>query len=571
MSYVLRANEYIRAVLAEEIVTCKWTRRACQRQLDDLARQDTPEFPFYFDAEAAEVPCAFMECMTHLAGEKGGENLHLENWQCFFISTVFGWKRKDTGHRRFRKSFVMCGKGNGKSFISSGLSLYMLAADQEPGAQVLAAAASADQARIVYDAAYQQVIGNPELAATFQIKALKKSIEHVPTGSIMRPVTSQAKSVAGTLPYFVVLDETWGHKTRSITDECLRGAAKRVNSLVSTITHAGENLASIGHEQYQEACAVLDKKHIDEELFCCIWSGEGYDWQTESAWKAANPNFGVSVYPDSLANGARLAKLIPTQQAVFRSHCLCEWIGASYTWLEPSKLYDCRMPDLRMEDFKYWHVGEHSSIEIPNAPRPFVCLGCDLASRQDLLAIIFTCMGLVEGQEHFYSFGKYYLPEKTIEASPIAQYKGWAARGFLTAMPGYSNDYEQVQKDILAMYRQPLGYGEFGNPDGYNFKLAAWDNWQADQMSGNFSKAGITNVSFDKNAKIYSPVMDFLTSLVLSGRWHLPLMTRFCFGVSPTSFAIATETKISFQTKRVMIPTAKLTRQLLCSTRCVQQ
>jgi phage terminase large subunit-like protein len=39
-------------------------------------------------------------------------------------------------------------------------------------------------------------------------------------------------------------------------------------------------------------------------------------------------------------------------------------------------------------------------------------------------------------------------------------------------------------------------------------------------MSGNLEKAGITAVPFPKNAKTYSPVMDFYTSLALAGRLH---------------------------------------------------
>jgi len=518
MSYVAKANEYIRAVLAAEIPTCRWTKLAVQRQLDDLARTD---WEFYFDPEAAEVPCEFLEILTHVAGERGGERLHLEDWQCFIITTLFGWRRKDNGQRRFRKSFVQCGKGNGKSFISSGLCLYMLCADSEQGAQVLTAARTVDQARLVFDVAHQQVLANPELSATFQLRPMKKGIEHPPSGSVMKAVSAQGRSLAGLLPHFASVDETWAHRNRIVVDEIQRGCAKRANSLMSTITHAGENLASIGYEQYKEACAVLAKEHTDERLFACVWSGEGYDWQAEDGWRAANPNWNVSVYPDAIADAARLAKLIPSQQAIFRSHNLCEWLGASYTWLEPSKLVVCRERNLRMEDFKLWLVGEHPGIVVPDEPRPFA-IGMDLASRQDILALIFTCIGYVNGVEHFYSFGKYYIPEKTIEASPIAQYRSWAARGLLTVMPGYSNDYEQVQQDVLGMYRQYLGGGEVQNPEGFKFALAAYDEWQADQIAGNLSKAGILAVPFKKIAKEYSPVMDWLTSLVLAGRWHFP-------------------------------------------------
>jgi hypothetical protein len=148
-------------------------------------------------------------------------------------------------------------------------------------------------------------------------------------------------------------------------------------------------------------------------------------------------------------------------------------------------------------------------------------------------------MGYVEGVDHFYQFGKYYVPETTLESSPVAKCKGWAVCGVLTALSGYSNDYQAVEDEILGLYRKPLGYDGFGNLGGFDFKMAAWDSYQSDHMSGNFSKAGITDGTFDKkNAKTYSPAMDWLTSLVLSGRWHFSVMTKLCSGASRMSFAV---------------------------------
>jgi phage terminase large subunit-like protein len=172
-----------------------------------------------------------------------------------------------------------------------------------------------------------------------------------------------------------------------------------------------------------------------------------------------------------------------------------------------------------MENFKYWHVGEHVGVTQPDMLRPFV-IGMDLASRQDLAATVFCTTGFLDGVQHFYLFGKYYLPSETVQASPISQYKGWAERGLLITHAGPSNDYDAIEGDILALYRQHMGYGAVSNDEGFKFKAVAFDNWQAQQMSGNLEKAGITAIPFPKNAKTYSPVMDWFTSLALSGRLH---------------------------------------------------
>jgi phage terminase large subunit-like protein len=517
MNYIEKANEYIRQVLAGEIVTNKWTRMACLRQKEDLEKT----WEYVFNPEAASIPCEFLESLTHVAGEHGGEKLVLENWQCFFITTIFGWRLKANPRmRRFRRSFVECGKGNGKSFISSGLCLYMLCCDGEAGSQVITAARSADQARVVYDVARQRVLSNDELASTFGLKPMKKAIEHEATASSMWPVGGIGKNVAWALPYFVSADETWAHKDRVLVDELSRGCAKRANSLMSTITHAGDNLGSVGYEQHEIACSILAKDITDEKTFACIWSCDGFLWTDENAWKAANPNYGVSVYPDELASACALAQKITTTQGIFRSHNLCEWVGADITWIEPAKLDLCREGGLRIEDFKYWHANETPSVKEAKIHRPFV-LGMDLASRQDIASVVWMCIGYIDGVEHYYAWSTNYLPNDTVQNFPIAGYTGWAARGNIIVHPGATISFESIEQDILTRYRRLIGYGAVDNPEGFKIKAAAYDSWQAHQISENLETAGIDAIEFSKNAKTYSPVMDLFAALVLEGRFHM--------------------------------------------------
>jgi phage terminase large subunit-like protein len=515
MTYVETANQYVADVLSGKIITCKWTVLACQRQKDDLVK----DWSYYFDADAANDVCSFLECLTHVKGEHGGQNLVLQGWQCFYVTTVFGWKLKSNGRRRFRRSLLFCGKGQGKSFLSSGLGLYMLAADGEAGAEVVCAARATDQARLVFDTARDICRANPKLCEMFGIHVLQHTIVQKSSASTMKPVSAQGKSLAGKIPHFASCDETWSHRDREVVDEMERGTDKRTNSLLSTISHAGENLSCVGFEQYVSAQKILTGEHSDDRTFCVLYSADGLDWKSEASLYAANPNLGVSVYADTLREAQQRAINIPSLQSAFRSHNLCEWISADMQWVETNKLLACRQRNLRMEDFKHWHIGEHEGVTSPTMLRPFV-LGLDLASRQDLASAIFCTIGFLDGVAHYYLFGKHYLPSETVAASPISQYRGWAQKQILTVHAGASNDYAQIEGDILALYRQHLGYGAIKNEEGFSFKAIAYDNWQAQQMSGNLEKAGITAVPFPKNAKTYSPVMDWFTSLALAGRIH---------------------------------------------------
>ncbi|MFI5117188.1 MAG: terminase large subunit [Terriglobales bacterium] len=514
--HVVRANAYIDDVLAGRIVTCRWTRAACQRQRDDLVR----DWEYTFEAAAADDVCDFLELLTHIKGEFAGQAFHMEPWQEFIVTTVMGWRRKDNGNRRFRRLFLECGKGQGKSFLSSGLALYMLAADNQSGAEVVCAARASDQARLVFDTARDMVRVNPMLADAFGLLALQHSIVQRSTQSSMKPVSAQGKSLAGKLPHYASVDETWAHRSREVLDEMERGCDKSQNSLLSTITHAGENLASIGYEQHLAACKVLDGDLKDERTFCVIYSAEGFDWDSDDAMRAANPNLGVSVYEDTLRESRDRAVKLPTLQPTYKSHNLCLWEGSDGSWLDVNMLVACREQGLHMDAFKFWHVGEQG-VKEPDEHRPFV-FGLDLASSQDMAAAVFVCCGYLDGKEHYYAFGRYWLPEKTIETSPVSQYKGWATRKLLTAMPGSANNYPAIETAILSCYRQPLGYGAVNNPDGFRFDACAYDDWQSLQMVDNFEAAGIAAIKFAKNAKTYTPVMDWVAGLVKDGRLHFP-------------------------------------------------
>jgi len=504
--YLALAEQYVADVLESRITTCKWTQLACKRQRDDLVRED---FAYRFDRRAAENVCAFMEILTHVKGDLGGKNLVLEPWECFVLTTLFGWLRKDTGKRRFRRGFLSCGKGNGKSILSSGLCLYMLCGTGEMGADVVTAGSTLPQARLVFDVARDQLRANPRMVHMFGLKVLNNSIIHEPTTSTMRPVSSKGSSLAGILPNYCSADETWAYRNRSLLEELERAIDKRLNSLLMTITHAGADLSSVGYEQHENACAVLSGTLPDEKSFAIVYNPEGYVWTTREAWAAANPNLGVSVYEDSLGDACHRAQVVTSQQEAFRCKNLNEWLSADSSWIDIEKLRLCQDKTLHMKDFKLWTEAEYQGYG--TTPRRFV-MGVDLASRSDLASVSLICTKQVEGVTHYFHFGRYYIPEETLANSPVAQLKGWAARGLLIKHPGPCLNIQRIQDDIIAMKK-----------DGWKITAAAYDEWQAEQTAGNVTEEGgypTDMIKFGKTAKNYSPTMDFFQSLVLEKRFH---------------------------------------------------
>lgn len=111
--HVQAGEKYVREVRAGKIPVCKWVRLACQRHFEDKARSRLKDYPYKFVPETAETAAKFMECFPHVKGRWGKRRdpFRLEPWQCFMVMSIFGWVRKDTKTRRFRRAVPCAATG----------------------------------------------------------------------------------------------------------------------------------------------------------------------------------------------------------------------------------------------------------------------------------------------------------------------------------------------------------------------------------------------------------------------------------------------------------------------------
>src|SRR5262245_50802364 len=97
------AADYQAGVLNGSIPACVWVKRACERNRRDLDRQGSEAFAYRFDPDKARKICQFAELLPHIRGPLSfviGRDeddrpiwnpIVLEPWQCWFLSTLFGW------------------------------------------------------------------------------------------------------------------------------------------------------------------------------------------------------------------------------------------------------------------------------------------------------------------------------------------------------------------------------------------------------------------------------------------------------------------------------------------------
>lgn len=493
MDYVDKAKRYITKVLDNKIPACRWVKFACLRQKQDLERKKSSKFPYHFDRKRACKPCKFIECLCHVKGPKAGECIHLEDWQCFIITTIFGWV-DDNGYRRFSQAYIEVGRGNGKSTFCSGIGLYMLCADGELGADIYSFATTRDQARIVFDDALAMARGNKDLQRYYGLTPLNNSMVIIGTNSKFLPKSADAGTLDGLNTHLGIIDELHAHKTRKVYDVVNSSTSKRSQSLIFTITTAGYILDGICMERRRTVGHVLDGSVIDEALFGIIYTiDEDDDWQSEIALKKANPNWNISVNPKQIMSELISAKLNTSAQKEYLTKHLDVWVNSDHQWLKMEHYRQCIDSSLRESDF----FGEYAIY------------GLDLASKLDISALIRLHWREIDGVIHYYVFPYFYLPADAVHSSDNSQYEGWAKDGYIQTTDGPITDLNALQEWIAEDVKQ------------YSVLSVAYDPMQATQMSQNLLGDGVPMVELAQNLKNMSEPMKQVQALIYTGRLHI--------------------------------------------------
>lgn len=428
--YAQRATRYARDVVSGAVPSCRYVRLACQRHLDDLKSRASS--PWKWDAAAAERVCRFASEMVHVKGEWAGKKIRLEDWQCFMLGVPFGWKMRETGLRRFSEVYAEIPRKNAKSTTAATIGLYMFCADNEPGAEVYSGATSEKQALEVFRPAWLMVEKN-KLFKNFygiELSGTAKNpgpIYRISDGSRFEAVVHNPGD--GASPSCGIVDEYHEHKDSGLYDTFATGMGARRQPMQIVITTAGTNTSAPCFARRKHAVDVLEGTRTDDSLFTIVYTiDEGADWVNFDTWKAANPNYGVSVYDHYLRKRHLQAKQSVGERNIILCKHLNVWSNAGCSAFDMAAWSRCESPGLSMKDY---------------AGCP-AYVGVDLASKVDIAALVF----LIKGPEHWAIFCKSYLPESTVEKAENAHYRQFVADGWLTVTPGVRTDFSTIEYDL---------------------------------------------------------------------------------------------------------------------------
>ncbi|WP_020184819.1 terminase TerL endonuclease subunit [Methylopila sp. 73B] len=497
-NYAAVAERYAQEVVSGKIAACRWVCLACQRHLDDLKASKRKDYPYRFDAEAARKVCAFIELLPHVKGKWASkrELLALAPWQVFKTAVLFGWLKKADGNRRFRRAVILEPRKNGKSAWAAGVGLYMFALDGEHGSEVYSGATSEKQAWEVFRPAKSMAAKTPALLSACGITVNASNLHMLGNESRFEPMIG--KPGDGSSPHCAIIDEYHEHETDDMVSTMETGMGAREQALLLIITTAGTNVAGPCYQAVVEARRMLEGITDDPETFSLMYGIDpprgkpedpdyfaGDDWTKPETLKKANPNFDVSVRGEFLLSQQRDAINNARKASAFRTKHLNEWVFAKEAYFNIAKWMASAEDGLRMEDF----AGQPCTV------------GLDLASKVDIAAAVFLFR---RPQGGFAAFGKFYLPEKTIELEATGNYVTWERAGRLIKTEGDMIDHEKILEDIVAASKV------------YTIDSIGYDPAQATMLITAMMKENLPVVEFRHTVMTMSEPMKEVEALIRS-------------------------------------------------------
>ncbi|MCG3133818.1 MAG: hypothetical protein HMLKMBBP_01083 [Planctomycetes bacterium] len=487
---------------------------------------------YHFDAAAADQACDFFPLyLRHVKGDFAGQPFELLPWQRdLIVRPLFGWKRAD-GTRRFRKAFLEVGKKNGKSGLASGMGLLLAFGDDEPGAEVYAAAADRDQARIVFGDAAVMARENPKFLKDADITVLRNAIVQTATNSTFKAVSSEVGTKHGFNVHGLILDEFHTQRTRDLYDTLYKGTSARRQPVVFIITTAGDDRESICYEEYEYAKKVRDGVIEDEQYLPVIFESDpGADWTDERTWRASNPSLGVTKSLEYMRAECAAAQAEPRKRNSFLRLELNIWTESRTVWIAPESWEACRRTE--------------PATDLATLP---CCAGLDLSASADLTAIVLAfrrrdrarpaetlvvelpeaasagvptpaAAGTTPKVEHRLVLDYevelvpyFFLPREVLHErarKDRVPYDVWAREGWLRVTEGNVVDYAEVYRVVLEEIRaQHKGLAQIG-----------YDPWNANHLASSLTAAGVQMVEVRQGYASLSGPSKLFEALVRSRR-----------------------------------------------------
>lgn len=441
--------------------------------------------------------CDFIEKLPHIEGKWDTDNVVMHPSHILFVVNLFGFRKRD-GTRRFTTALFAVARKNAKSFLCAAVLLYCFCCEEEPGAQVISAATTGSQARIIFNVAKAMVSKLADLREAFLLEPFANAIARYQNNGTFKPINAKASSQDGLNPSHCGIDEIHAHKTHDLLNVLKSAAGARRNPLfLYTTTEGYESPGPWGEIRYfakQVLSGLVEADHFlalyfavdDEDKETGKAADDDFD---EATWIKANPLMEVNpILLEEIRKEAIEAKAMPGKHAEFKIKRLNRPSAAAGGWINLLKWKACSgAVDLEwLSQFPCWG-------------------GLDLASTRDITS--FRLVWKVEGV--IYTHGWRFVPTSAVHGRSergLVPYQAWVQSGLLIQAGGEVTDYDAVQECIRAACER------------FNVQMIGYDSWNAKQLVQKLQAEEIPLQEFIQGGKSYHPAMQALEMAYIEGK-----------------------------------------------------
>lgn len=437
-SMIDRVTEYAKKVVEEKENYGSLHVLACERHLNDLKKQGSSEFPYYWNPEKSEEILEYAETLTIAEGSEP-KPVKLIPSQIFDIGCTFGWMKTSNDKRRFRRRYKSMGRQNGKTFENGIIGTYIAAFDGYNYGKLFTAATKKRQSRLAWEEMSKFVTIDPDLSELFTVKDYKSMIVCDTTGCTIEALSKEAGLDDGFRSIFCSVDEIHQHTSNKIYKALYNGQRSLPQALISMITTRGDNLNSFCKEFDDYAIKVLKGITEANDLFVDIYClDENDDIWNEKNWIKANPFICLDEERmNTFRSDAQTARdMGGSELRDFLTKCLNMWVqNTDDQFVNTDKWKECGS-SRTLKDFE----GKECWV------------GLDLSSGGDLTTLSLEFEENNENSEKYYFYSHSFMPRGRLMEhieTDLAPYDVWESQELLTVTGGL-NDFKNDYKFIIS-------------------------------------------------------------------------------------------------------------------------